>query len=172
VASELRGTYIFTGGTVSFGGTLALPSNCVVNATVTDNTLASTKMLSNRRTVDVELFGPTTSLAALTKLLHIVRGASGTLVSVEVAVTVAAGGDRAATVDLQKSTGAGAFATVLSAPIAVTNGLAVRTATAGTISSASLTDGDILQAVVAVSGTTGAYHQGLILTLTYDEYTV
>lgn len=121
--------------------------------------------------VPLEVFGPTTTISGITKLLHIVRGATGVVVGLEGCHFVAAtGADRTVTVDLQKSTGGGAFATILSTPLTWnTNSTAVRTAQAATISSANLVDGDILQAVITVAGSAGAQAQGLLLTLQLRE---
>lgn len=124
----------------------------------------------HQQNIGVELYGPTTTVAALTKWLHIVRGAAATIVAFEAAIAVVAtGADRTITVDLQKSTGGGAFATVLSATCGFTNGSTVRVPVAGTISSASLVDGDILQTVVTVAGAAGAQATGLTIGLTLAE---
>ena len=117
-----------------------------------------------------ELFGPAVAVTALTKWVHIVRGATGTVVSVEAAIAVVAtGADRTITVDLHKSTGAGAFATILSATIGFTNASAVRTMVAGTISTATLADGDILAVVVTVAGAGGNQATGLTVTVNLGE---
>jgi hypothetical protein len=123
------------------------------------------------RAADVELFGPSTSVVALTKDIHIVAGQSGTLKSFEAVIcgAIATGADRTISVDLQKSTGAGAFATVLTAPIGFTNVSVLRTAVAAALASASLVDGDVLRVVVTVAGAAGAQATGLLVTLTYSE---
>jgi hypothetical protein len=112
-----------------------------------------------------------TAVAAETKSLFIVKGATGSIVQFEAAIigTIATGADRTVSVDLQKSTGAGAFATVLSAPIAFNNVSVIRTLTQATISSASLVDGDILQVVVTVAGAAGNQALGLAVALTVRE---
>lgn len=153
--------------------TFTPPSASVVNASIAAGSAGSyidrTKV-SQGFTVGGELYGPTTSVAALTKWVHIVRGATGSVVSVESAIAVVAtGADRTITVDLQKSTGAGAFATILSATMGFTNGSSVRTPVAGTISSASLVDGDILQIVVTVAGAAGNQATGLTTVVNIQE---
>jgi Concanavalin A-like lectin/glucanases superfamily len=120
--------------------------------------------------IAVELFGPTTTIAGLTKLLHTVNGATATIVHAEAIITVqATGGDRTINVDIQKSTGGGAFATIMSATIAITNATTIRVPVSGTFSNTSLVDGDILQAVVTVAGSAGAQAQGLLLNLWLRE---
>lgn len=139
------------------------------NDIVSNANIQATKLVARRR-ISLELFGPAVTITALTKLLHILRQ-SATLVHVEAIQTVqATGADRTVTVDIQKSTGAGAFSTIMSGTIGFTNSSPIRTPVAGTFSSASLVDGDILQAVVTVAGAAGAQAQGLLLTLTLDEY--
>ena len=109
---------------------------------------------------------PGSAIVAATEDLHIVQGAAGSVVSFEAAITgaIATGGDRTVTVDLQKSTGGGAFATVLSAAISFSNADTLRTAKAVAIASASLVAGDIVRGVVAVAGAAGSQAQGLIVT--------
>ncbi|MHC4715904.1 MAG: hypothetical protein ACYS5V_02965, partial [Planctomycetota bacterium] len=80
-------------------------------------------------------------------------------------------GDKAFTVDLKKANqGTPTPATVLSAVINFTNGTySDCEVVAGTISSASLADGDTLVVAVAVSGSTGNQGQGLCVTVNLDE---
>lgn len=138
------------------------------NDIVAGANIAATKTIARER-FSIELFGPTTTITALTKLLMIMRQ-SATLVHAEAIQTVqATGADRTVTVDIQKSTGAGAFASIMSATIGFTNSSAIRTPVAGTFSVPSLVDGDILQAVVTVAGSASAQAQGLLLSLTIDE---
>jgi hypothetical protein len=69
-------------------------------------------------------------------------------------VTLPTGGDFVK-VDLKKSTGAGAFATVLSAVITLNSGSTLLVAQAAALSNAALTTGDQLAIVVTTSGTSG-----------------
>jgi hypothetical protein len=140
-----------------------------VDADIAESANIAARKTIARRSLDVELFGPTTTIAALTKLLHIAR-AAGTIVAVEAIITVqATGADRTVTVDLQKSTGGGAFATILSTTVNIDNTTVVRTAVLAVVSNTDLVDGDILQAVVTVAGSAGNQAQGLLLTVTFDE---
>lgn len=136
----------------------------------TSERLAATKSIA-RKSLSVELFGPTTTVAALTKGVHIVRGATGTLVGLQATVhgTIATGADRSLTIDLQKSTGAGAFATVLTGVLTIDDEDVVRTVYSATISSTGLVVGDILELIVAVAGASGNQALGLLVTLTFDE---
>lgn len=112
---------------------------------------------------------PGTAVLAATQLVHILR-ASGTVASIEVMTpTPATGGDRTVTVDLQKSTAAGAFATILSSVVTLNNATAARTPVTGAIATPSVVDGDLLQLVVAVAGAAGNQANGLLVTVTLRE---
>lgn len=111
-----------------------------------------------------------TAVVAAVQDVFIARS-SGTIVSIEAAVTgaIATGGDRTVTVDVHKSTAAGAFATVLSGTIVLDNTSVLRTLETGTISGTTFIDGDILRIVITVAGAAGNQAQGLIATLTIRE---
>ena len=153
--------------------TFTPPAGSVVNASIAAGSAGSYIERSKGvqgHAITNELFGPTTAVTAVTRWWHTVRGATGTVVSVEAAIAVVAtGADRTITVDLHKSTGAGAFATILSATAGFTNASAVRTPVAGTISTASLVDGDILAIVVTVAGAAGNQATGLTVTVNIGE---
>jgi hypothetical protein len=110
-----------------------------------------------------------TTVVAATDYLHIAR-AAGTLIALEAMVgTVATGADRTITIDLQKSTGAGAFATVLSSTLVLDNTNVARTLEAATINTTAYVDGDIFKLTVAVAGAAGAQAADLLIVLTYEE---
>ncbi len=100
-------------------------------------------------------------VASKTELIHVASYAgvlNGFKVGIDVSPT---GGDKQFTVDLQKSTGGGAFASVLSAVVTIDSGKADRSVTLGTIAAASYAAGDIFRVVVTASGTTGSQGQGV-----------
>lgn len=107
------------------------------------------------------------AVAARTEHLHTARG-SGEFVELHVVTTgVAPTTTDTVTVDIQKSTGGGAFATVLTAPVVIDNTNTVRvTEDYSSFSSTTYVAGDILIAVVTVSGTSA---QGLGVTLVLAE---
>lgn len=111
-----------------------------------------------------------TAVVAAVQDFFIARS-TGTIVQFEAAVTgaIATGGDRTVTCDLQKSTAAGAFATVLSSTIVLDNTSVLRTLEAGTISGTTFIDGDILRFVITVAGAAGNQAQGVIVTATIRE---
>jgi hypothetical protein len=154
-------------------GALTARAMTLPSGTVTDNSVAagagidSTK-LETRPKITTELFAQGTTVAAVTKWLHIVRGATGTIKNIGAMIAAAITGDNTVTIDLKKSTGGGAFATVLTGTFGFSSASAVRTLVNGTISSAALVAGDILQVVVTVAGT-GTQAQGLTVSLQIEE---
>lgn len=149
---------------------VTLPNGTVTNAMVASGAAIDASKVVHQFPVSRQLYSPTTTIAAATELLHIVRGATGTVVEVEAAVvTKATGTDRTVNVDIKKSTGGGAFATILTGTILFDDDSTNLTAVAGTISSASLVAGDLLQAVVTVAGSDANQALGLVVTLTIYE---
>lgn len=112
-----------------------------------------------------------TAVVAAVQDLHVVRGTTGTVQGFEAAITgaIATGADRTVTVNLHKSTGAAAFASILTAPIVLDDDSVLRTAVAATLASAGLVDGDILRVVVTVAGSADAQAQGLVVTCIVSE---
>jgi|SRR5882724_1696239 len=150
----------------------AFPAGKITNADIISNAGISATKLQHQHSVNVELFEKATAIIAQTKLLYICRGATGLVIQAEAAMYVqATGADRTVSIDIQKSTGGGAFATIMTAVIAITNATAIFTAVEGTVNAtpAALVDGDILQAVISVSGAAGAQAKGLLLTVTLRE---
>lgn len=149
------------------------PAKTIVNGMCSDSMALAASKVIRHQSCDHELFGPSTTITALSKDIHIVRGATATVIGLEAAIcgTIATGADRTVTVDLHKSTGGGAYATVLSSTIGFTNASTLRTAVAAVVSAspAALVDGDILRLIVTVAGSASAQALGLIVTLTYTE---
>lgn len=110
------------------------------------------------------------TIVAATEYIGIMTG-DGEVLSVEAAITetIATGADRVASVDVQKSTGGGAFATILSATIDFDDASVLRAVVAGTIASAALVAGDILKVVITVAGAAGNQALGLAATVQVRE---
>jgi hypothetical protein len=146
-----------------------IPNSSIKNQMIVGPIDAS--KVTRHESVNVQLFGPTTTVTALTQDIHIVRGATGTLLAIQAAIcgTIATGADRTVTVDLQKSTGAGAYATVLSSTVGFTNVSVLRTAVSGVLSGTSVIVADILRLIVTVAGAAGAQALGLVVTVTMEE---
>jgi hypothetical protein len=169
MASSTLNSDIYVNGNLS-ARTFTPPASSITDTAIVGAAKIQASKLGHRNTFTTQLFGPTTTITALTQWLNLLRGGVGTLVSVAAAIAVqATGADRTVNVDLQKSTGGGAFATVLSATILINNVTVIRTAVTGSFSSTSLVAGDILETIVTVAGAAGAQAQGLILTVVVDE---
>ena len=115
-----------------------------------------------------ELAEQGTEIAAIEKLIHIVRGATAELLTFEGIIVAQGATSGTVVVDLQRSTGGGAFASITTTDITLQYNSTVLVPVAATLSTTSLVDGDILKAVVGVSGG-GTYPDGLLTTLTLWE---
>src|SRR5262245_20731189 len=103
---------------------------------------------------------PGANIAAFTIDLHIAQ-ATGEVVAIEAVLTgQIPDNNRTVITDLHKSTGAGAFATVLSATVVLDTTSVLRTPEAGTVNTAAYADGDILRLVGTLGGGSGAHPQG------------
>ncbi len=110
-----------------------------------------------------------TNVVAVSKIVHIAGGAGVVSAIVVTPSTAPTGGDLKWTVDVLKSTGGGAFATILPAVVSIDNTVADFRGIAVEVSTLTYADGDLLQIVVAVSGSTGSQGQGGEITLWLDE---
>lgn len=111
-----------------------------------------------------------TDVVTATTLVHLVTGTTGTIERVNVLpITAPTGGDKEYTVDIQKASGTGSPATVLSSVVTVDSSSVDKTEQAGTISVSSLLDGDWLQVVVTASGSTGSQGQGFLVNVVIRE---
>jgi hypothetical protein len=159
------------GGNLSIGGTLTLPSG-IQDANIGSGAGIQAAKVKQQRTFDYSQ-APGSAVVAATVDLHRVRGATGLALDLNAVITgtIATGADRTVTVDLQKSTGAGAFATVLTSTAVLNNTSTLRTAVAAVLNAAltSLVVGDLLRLVVTVAGAAGAQALGLLVTVTIQE---
>lgn len=149
---------------------MTIPAGAVTDSCVAANAQISSSKLRPHKTVTVELFGPATSVASVTKWILMIKGATSALLDFQCAVAVAgsAGAGLTCTVDLQRSTTAGGFATVLSSTVDMKTTLA-RTATAGTITTPAGVAGDIYEVIVTAAAGSGTLPQGLTVSLRFDE---
>jgi hypothetical protein len=145
------------------------PAQSIGSASINTSDPLPTAGLKHRHEYVVELAEEATAIVAINTWLAALKYAH-TIISFEAFIAVqATDASRTVTVDLHKSTGGGAFATALSATAGITNATAVRTAVAGTVSSASGVAGDIYKAVVTVAGGVGTQAKGLTVRLIIDE---
>lgn len=169
--SDIRGNQTFH-GTITFAGDVVLPDGVVDDAAIHASAAIAATKLEHQHVLSRQLADDTTAIAAGDELLYIVRGAAGEVVSIEAAiVTAATGADRTVTVDLQKSTAGGAFSTVLTTTVNITNATTVLVPVAGVVnaSTGALVDGDILKLVWTVAGSAGNQAKGLVCTINLRE---
>lgn len=155
-------------GATQIVGTLNVPAGSITADDIATGADIPTSKTVHRHVLQYSQAGGA-SVADATVPIHIARGTTGTLIAVEVAILTAAIGDSTVTVDLQKSTGGGAFASMLTAVVEIDSSTVVRTAGAATLDSTSFTDGDILELIINATAGTGTLPQGLIVTVTLDE---
>lgn len=163
---------VYVAGNLS-AQSVTLPSGTVTNAAVQSAALIDATKLVHQAPgamgACLQLFEPATAITAVNQTIGMAYS-SGSLVAFTAWIEVVATDvSRTVTVDLQKSTGAGAYATVLSATIGFTNASSIRTAVSGTISSASYVAGDIFRVVVTVAGGAGTQAKGLTFRLITRE---
>lgn len=170
--SEDRGDHIWS-GTNSFSGPLSLTDGTITNAMVNSAArIAATKLINRLPYTYRQKTG--TDVATATEDIAIARAGTSTttstILSFEATCTTApTGGDKAFTVDLQRSTSEGAFATVLSSVLTFDNTKTSRRVYTATLSSLTFLDGDIFRVIVTTSGSTGSQGQGLLCELRLDE---
>jgi hypothetical protein len=115
-------------------------------------------------------YDATGTLVAATRYFGPMRKA-GSWQRLEAAITeaIATGGDRTVTIDLLKSTGAGAYATVVSGSFQFTSASTLRLAVAATLADTSFAVGDTFKLTVTVAGGVGNQAQGLTVHLSGYE---
>lgn len=155
-------------GSVAFLSSVNLP-----DATVDDDAIESGANIaySKTQTLFPLRHTQTGTVVAASEIVHVAHG-DGALLSVEAVVsTVATGADRTVTVDVQKSTAGGAFATLLTTTIVLDDDSVVRVPEAGVVSGTpTFIDGDILSIIVTVAGSAGAQAAGLCVTaMVYEK---
>lgn len=148
------------------------PDQSIADAAIDANAAIQASKMEHQHAIHYAQ-APGSAIVAATQDVHIVRGAEGLIVGLDAAITGAVANDvsRTVTIDLQKSTAGGAFATALTSTIEFTSSSTIRTATAAVMdgSQDDLVVGDILRIVVTVAGGSGSQAQGLQVTLTIRE---
>lgn len=162
--STLDGNFTFK-GTVAIQGQFYPPALSINGSHISQdaNNRIPAETVEHQFPIAKELFGPATTIANQTSWLF-AANAEGELVGIDALIaTAATGADRTVTIDVQKSTGGGAFATVLSTTIDIDDGTTVRTPLAATIASPTYVAGDIFQAIATVAGSAPDQALGLLL---------
>lgn len=144
-----------------------LPAGSVVNADVSSTAnIAGGKMQVSHS----HKHSQSGVIANATEYPLIVRGTTGTIVSLEAALNeVVPDGDRTVTIDLQKGNQSTGFTTVLSSTLQLDSTDALREVNTASITTTSLSDGDQLKLTVTVGGSSGANPEGLSVDLRVYE---
>lgn len=149
--------------------TVILPAATVRNAAVASGDPIDSSKLKHRHFFKVEQVAGT-DVTSQTKDIHIMR-AAGTLRNIKTTLTdQVATSTRQAAIDLHRSTGGAAFATMLSATVDwAAADTTLRTVKSGTLASSALVADDILRVVVTASGGAGDWPRGLIVEVEIEE---
>lgn len=142
---------------------MTIPSGSVTNAAVQSLAGIQAEKLENQNKIVLSQ-GSATTAAAETKPVFVITGATADIVSIKAGSVVANIGDSVCTVDLKKN-----GTTVLSAPITLDNGDAAYALVAGTVSSASLVQDDVVEIVVTATIGTGTLATGLFAVVVLHE---
>lgn len=143
------------------------PAGSISDTAVAANAGVDDSKLKRRMTF---AHSQTGTVAAAVQYCRIVE-ASGTVLSVEAAITetIATGNDRVVSVDVKKSTGGGAFNSILAATIDFDDASVLLDVSEATITSPNVVDGDVLEIVVTVAGVNANQALGLLVNLTLRE---
>lgn len=143
--------------------TQGYPSGSIANDAISGSAgIAATKMQHQYSQSYSQEAGTTT--AADEQAMHIVWGATGTVVAFEAGSVTACTVDATITVDLHND-----GASILTTPIVLDNGNAVYTPEEASIDTAAVVDGDVLAVVVTVDAAAGVLGNGLFASLIVRE---
>ncbi len=150
-AGQFRGQVIFLN--------IVLPSDCIGNAQVkSSDPIAADKLQHQHRAVYAQ--ESATPAADEARVIHVVKGAAGTLKTFKAGSVVANIGAATVTVDLKKN-----GVSVLTAPISLDSGDAAYALVEGTISSAAVAAGDVLEVVIDGTAGGGTLAKGVFCSL-------
>jgi len=166
-ASQVRGNQHFMDDIVFKGG-VTLPSGVIGNTDIESGAEIDASKLDHQYML-THTQADGSDVVAQTDIVHIAK-AAGELVAVEAVVDQVPTGDYTVTIDVQKSTGGGSFATLMSATVVIDSDNTDRTLEAGSIAgTTTYADGDLIAIVVTVAGSSGTQAQGLCVTACVRE---
>ena len=149
-------------GAVTFLNAL-LNAGCISNVHVATNAaIAASKLQHQHRQTYAQ--ASATTAAAESRVVHVVKGAIGELRTFSAGCVVANIGNSTVTVDLLKN-----GASVLTAAILIDSGDAAYAVVAGTINTAAVVAGDVLEVAVTVAAGTGTLGKGAWASLDLHE---
>lgn len=157
---------LYVTGQIAAGGGITIPPGSVGTTSFSSNVaeaLVATKQEHQHQKEFAQVHG--SNATAERRVIHVVRGATGDLVELEIGNSLAATGDSTVTIDLYKNA-----ASILSATVVLDS---ANTAYSGkesaTFASTALVAGDVLSIVQTISAGTGTLPQGVFAQLTLRE---
>jgi hypothetical protein len=147
-------------GPVTVSGTLNMPDSTITDDKIAVGAAVDAAKLDHQ--YEISLSQVTGSACTdETKIVHIAKGA-GELVAASYVCDVACLGNATIDIDVKKSTGGGAFATLLNAAMQATSSDSDKTVVAGTpAGTATYSAGDIIEITVDATVGTGTLGEGL-----------
>ncbi len=146
-------------GALRVRGQLTCDSFVLPAGTITDASVAAAAGIVSEKLEQqyLPLFTqPNTTAAAETRVIHVVRGTTGTIEAFRAGSIAANSGAAVVTVDLKKN-----GSSVLSSVITLDNANTARVAEDGTISSANVVAGDVLEVVITATAGGGTLATGV-----------
>ena len=161
ITNVLDGDWLFR-GLVKFAA-LVIPNGSVTDAMVAALAgIAATKLQHVHRQEYAQ--GSASNAAAATQVIHVVLGSTATVVTIKAGAVVPAVGAATATINLYKN-----GSTILSSSITLNSSQSARQLVSGTIASAGLVAGDVLEVVITATAGGGTLAQGLFVTVDIFE---
>ena len=156
-------------GSVTFTGDMNLPAGVVDDEDIAAGTnIEASKVVHRLHVTLAQKTG--TDTAAETRIVFAAYKACEVIAVKIAAETAATGGDKKATIDVKKSTGGGAFSSILDSAYDMDNSKSDKTVYDATLSGTpTLAAGDLLEIAITVSGSTGSQNQGLIVDVILEE---
>ena len=148
-----------------------IPTQCVEDESVKDDANIAASKLEHQHSINFNT-ADGVDVAAVIMPIYLTRGAAATIEAIQATcIDAPTGGDNGFTVDLKiANVGAPAPVTVLTGLLTFVNDTTADCEVVeGVIASSDLTVGDTLLVVVALTGSTGALGQGLVVTVTIRE---
>lgn len=142
--------------------TVQLPAGTVDNADIEAAAGIDASKLEHRHQITAAQ--PKTTAADETRVIHVVYGATGTVLAFRAGSIVANIGDSTVTVDLKKN-----GSSILTAPITLDSGDSAYAKVAGTIDTPGLVAGDVLEVVIDATVGTGTLATGVFCELVLNE---
>ena len=142
--------------------TIDLPSNSVSNSQITAGAGIEAEKLEHHHSITGNQ--PNTAATTETRVIHSVYGTTGDVLAFEAGSIVAATGNATVTLDLKKN-----GTTILAAVVTLDSANTAYIIEAGSIATAPIVDGDVLEVVIVATVGTGALPTGLFYNLRLNE---